>query len=159
MEDGEPQPRHSTAQHSRSTKSNDIQGCQDKGVDRGSIEARRVGRGDGTCSISTADTICRRWTFWIFGMSRLPINPTHRDVKLILYTRRICESKAKKTRSSLFLAYSLFKPLLLTSRTFLVYQLRNLCGESMLDKEYSKACDGCEGVSVGFQVYEKCIRT
>lgn len=51
------------------------------------------------------------------------------------------------------LACSLFEPLSFTSRTFLVYQLRNLCGESMLDKEDIKACDGCEGVSVGFEVY------
>lgn len=57
------------------------------------------------------------------------------------------------------LAYSLFKPLLFTSRAFLVYQLRNLCGESMLDKECSKACDGCEGVGVGFQVYEEQVQT
>lgn len=109
--------------------------------------------------------ICPRQIRWTgvgcsgFEMSRLPINPTHRDVKLIIYARRICESIAKKTGSSVSLACSLFKPLLFMSRTFLVYQLRNLCGESMLDKECFKACDGGEGVSVGFQVYERYLHT
>lgn len=92
-------------------------------------------------------------------MIRMPINPTHRDIELIIYARRICPFKTKNTGSNMSLVCSLFEPLSFIARTFVVHQLRNLCGESMLDKEYSKACDGWEGVSVGFEVYEEYRRT